>query len=353
MLAASMDEEATPEVEPEIDEQEAEEQAALEVVAPEEEPEPDDDLDELAQQEAEEAAAWSAQEAQRFREIHVATKKHAARAPTAVHAVLRSRLGVYSAYEVHRVGEVADLLVATYENENGPDQRCLLKVARSGHDGDLLDTESRVLGELHTKTDEKSKFFRKYLPALIDSFDVEGRRVNVLDMAEEYVSLAEIRDAYPGGIEVLDAVWMLRRAFEVLGWVHAQGYVHGAVLPEHVLVHPVDHGAKLVGWSYAVRSGSALVAVSAFRKGMYPESILRRSQATPALDVAMAAETAEMLISDESLRLRADVPQPISAFLARCRLRLVPDGWTAYREYDEILKQLYGKRRYRKFAMPG
>lgn len=352
MLAASMNEQSMLEVDPEVDEQEAEEAAALEREE-EQVSEPEDDLEEIAQQEAEEAAAWAAQEAERLRQIHAAAHKLAVRPTAVVHAVLRSRLGAYTATEVHRVGEVADLLVATRDNANGPDDRCLLKVARHANDNDLLDTESRVLGELHAKADDKSKFFRKYLPALIDSFDVEGRRVNVLDMAEEYVSLAEIREAYPDGIDVLDAVWMLRRTFEVLGWLHTHGYVHGAVLPEHVLVHPVDHGAKLVGWSYAVRSGSAMSAVSALRKDMYPDAILRRSQATPALDVAMAAETAEMLISGKDGELRADVPQPISQFLAKCRLRLVPDGWAAYNEYDEILKRLYGKRRYRKFAMPG
>ena len=336
-----------------VAQEEAEEAAAWvdESDAPEEVA-PEEDLDEVAREEAEEAAAWAAQEAQRLSEIHAAAKKLATRPASMVHAVLRSRLGAYTATEMHRVGEVADLLVATREDTSDVLGVCLLKVARSGHDGDLLDNEARVLGELQTKTDERSRFFLKYLPTLLDSFDVESRRVNVLDMAAEYVSLAEIRDAYPAGIDTRDAAWMLRRTFEVLGWVHSQGYVHGAVLPEHVLVHPTNHGAKLVGWSYAVRNGSAMSAVSGLRKDMYPEAILRRSQATPSLDVAMAAETASILLRDTDGHLRTDVPHGLLEFLTRCKLRLVSDGWVAYREYDAILKQLYGERRYRKFAMP-
>jgi serine/threonine protein kinase len=43
---------------------------------------------------------------------------------------------------------------------------------------------------------------------------------------------------------------------EVLGFVHRHGWCHGDVRPEHALVHPQDHGVRLIGWS-AARNGAS------------------------------------------------------------------------------------------------
>ncbi len=287
-----------------------------------------------------------------------------------VKATLRSGRGTYELVEEFRTGEVADLFIAELAGK-----RCLLKIVRQPSDNDLLDTEAKVLGELHRSVDRKAPIFRKYLPKLLDSFAlIEGgrhRRVNVLDIAEpqeeyvkkllekkgvaapkDYFSLAEIREAYPEGLDARDVTWMIRRAFEVLGWVHSVGYVHGAVLPEHVIVHPLEHGARLIGWSYAVRAGARLSAVSATRRGMYPPGVFKREPAQPVLDVQLASECAVLLLSDQRGKLRSDVPPDIATFFAQCRTGRIRDAWTAYRTYDEVLSKIYGKRAYRAFAMP-
>lgn len=288
----------------------------------------------------------------------------------AVKATLRSKAAVYEVVEEYRTGEVADLFVA----ETGG-KRCLLKIVRQPSDNDMLDNEARVLAELHRQSGDKAKVFRKYLPKLVGSFDLVQdrchRRVNVLDLAEpeaeyvrklkekkgldadlNYFSLAEIRAAYPDGIDVRDAVWMIRRAFEGIGWVHSVGYVHGAMLPEHIIVHPTEHGARLVGWSYAVRAGRRITAISAGRKSMYPKSVFKREPAKPVLDVQLIGETAALLLSDRAGRPLADVPKDVATFFAQCRAGAISDGWEAYRAYDAVLGKTFGKRTYRAFEMP-
>jgi len=287
-----------------------------------------------------------------------------------LNAVLRSRDHTYKLVEEFRVGEVADLFVG----ERGS-QKCLLKIVRQPSDNDLLDIEARVLSELHRQTGEKARVFQKYLPKFFESFSLveagRHRRVNVLDIAEpeaaylrklkekkgveaprDYYSLAEIREAYPNGVDARDAAWMIRRAFEVLGWVHSLGYVHGAVLPEHLIVHPLEHGARLVGWSYAVKSGQRLTAISTSRKGMYPKSVFNREPTKPVLDIQLAAESTILLLSDAKGKLRADIPANVAAFFNQCRAGKIKDGWDAYRTFDEVLQKTYGKRAYRAFEMP-
>jgi hypothetical protein len=288
-----------------------------------------------------------------------------------IDATLRSPAGVYKVIDEFREGEVADLFVA--ENAG---KRCLLKVVREPGDNDLLDVEARTLTELHRSADAKAPVFRKYLPQLLDSFVIiEGgrvrRRVNVLDVAEPqveylrihkqkkgidaptaYYSLAEIRDAYPNGIDTRDAAWMLRRVFEGIGWVHSVGYVHGAMLPEHVLVHPLEHGGRLIDWTCAVRAGQRLTTISTTHKALYPAGVFRREPATPALDVQLIGTCGKLLLSDSSGALNADVPREMVTFLDACVNGRVASGWDAYRTFDDVLQKLYGKRAYRAFEMP-
>lgn len=267
-------------------------------------------------------------------------------------ATLRSKSNAYEVLDTYRVGEVADLLLAETEAK----ARRLLKIVRIPSDNDLLDTEARALGELLKKTDKKAELFLKYLPNLVEAFtlieDRKHRRVNVFEVAEGFFSLAEIRSAYPDGLDARDVAWMLRRTFGILGWIHSHDYVHGAALPEHILVHPADHGAKLVGWSYSVRKGQRITAISASRKAMYPASVLKKEPAKFALDVQMTAESAILLLSEKNGTLKSDVPKEIGTFLSGARSGAVKDGWDAYRDFDSVLTRVYGKRKYRPLAMP-
>jgi len=269
-----------------------------------------------------------------------------------VDAILRSRTGVYTLIEKYCGGEVSNLYLAETETKT----KCLLKIVRAPSDNDLLDNEARFLANIHGKDDAKAPIFQKYFPKLLDSFPmIEGgkhRRVNVLDVAEGYFSLAEVRTAYPDGLDVRDAAWMIRRAFEGLGWIHSHNLVHGAVLPEHVLVDPVGHGARIVGWSYAVQSGQRLTAISASRKDMYPASVLKKAPATSVLDVQLIGECAALLVSDRKGKVRSDVPANVDAFFTVCRSGGIKNGWDAYRVYDEVLEKNFGKRKYRAFTMP-
>jgi hypothetical protein len=92
-------------------------------------------------------------------------------------------------------------------------------------------------------------------------------------------TLEDVRRAYPGGVDGRTVVWMWRRILELLAWLHASGVAHGAVVPEHVLVHPRHHGAVLVGWSRAVvddrvqRSRDVAMSARAALHVTVPESL--------------------------------------------------------------------------------
>ena len=64
-------------------------------------------------------------------------------------------------------------------------------------------------------------------------------------------SLEALNERYPVGLDPRHAVWIWRRMLAALGFAHQQGWAHGDIRPEHALVHPRDHGVRLIGWASA------------------------------------------------------------------------------------------------------
>ncbi|MCY1145356.1 molecular chaperone DnaJ [Actinoplanes sp. Pm04-4] len=231
------------------------------------------------------------------------------------------------------VGDIADLLVG---------EKGLLKIPRSPGDSDLMEAEASALTTLRAKGDPK---YRWYAPRLIESYlheDTERRRrrVNVLERLVGFVPLSDLKKRR----DPRDVAWIWRRLLVGLGWAHRAGVVHGAVLEEHVMIHPEKHGVALVDWCY---SGSRVKAIVAGRRDHYPPEVLREKRATPATDIYMATGL--------MTRLMDEPPKALERFAAGCtydKPRMRPqDAWRLLGELDEVLHHQYGPRTFRPFTI--
>ncbi|WP_433325850.1 molecular chaperone DnaJ [Spirillospora sp. CA-294931] len=252
-------------------------------------------------------------------------------------------------------GDLADLYGASYDG--GRD--VLIKMPRDPADSDLLEREAVALRQLPKDGDDR---FVPYVPRLVESFrhrdtaTGKQRQTNALERLDGFVSLTEVRAAYPGGIDPRDAAWMWRRLLVALGFAHRAGVLHGAVLPDHVLVHPGEHGLVLVDWCYSVPGCYAHVDSSGRVPAMidryadrYPPEVPARQTASGATDLYMATQCMTDLMGDRA-------PKPMRMFAKGCRLasqnRRPGDAWRLLGEFDELLERLYGRRRFRPFRMP-
>lgn len=135
-------------------------------------------------------------------------------------------------------------------------ERVIIKRLRVRDDADLLEREWRTLRLLASSTAAGHQTFRALVPEPVARGEIHGDPALVTRAKSGFVhTLDDALSAYPDGLDPRHAVWIWRRILEVLGFVHASGLVHGAVLPEHVVLHARDHGAALVGWSAAGRAG--------------------------------------------------------------------------------------------------
>ena len=245
----------------------------------------------------------------------------------------------------------------------GTEQQAVFKIVQSAADNDLLENEAKILAKLYPASQTDEKYFR-YLPRLIDSFTFKTkggskRQVVVMPKFGEYFSMADVLAAHPAGLDFRDVMWMYRRLIIGLGYVHTQNVVHGAVLPAHVLLHPVDHGGRIIGWSYAVADGKSNVkAISKPYKHFYAPEILDKKTPTPATDIYMAAKCAIALLGGDPTTgaMPASVPRPIQNFFTSCIIanpsRRPNDAWELHDDLDEILQKLVGPKSYRATPAP-
>ncbi|MFA1547369.1 molecular chaperone DnaJ [Actinomadura chokoriensis] len=252
-------------------------------------------------------------------------------------------------------GDLAELYAA--RSETG--REVLLKMPRDPRDSDLVEREAVALRQLHDDGDGR---FLPYVPRLVESFTHRDaatgarRRVNVIAALDGFHSLAAVQAAFPDGVDPRDAAWMWRRLLVGLGFAHRAGVLHGAVLPEHVMIHPERHGLVLVDWCYSVPGCHArtdpsgrVPAMVARHAGRYPPEVPGRRPASPATDIHMATRCMTGLMGDKA-------PPAMRSFARGCTLpaqsRRPSDAWRLLAELDELLERLYGRRRFRPFHLP-
>ncbi len=233
----------------------------------------------------------------------------------------------------------------------------VIKLPRDPGVNDLLEREAIALRQLPKDGDGR---FLPYVPRLVESFrhrdEATGteRRANAIGRLEGFRTLAEVHAAYPGGLDPRDAAWMWRRLLVALGFAHKAVVLHGAVLPEHVLIHPEEHGLVLVDWCYSVPGchpdrGVRVPAMVGRRAGWYPPEVAAKEAAGPGTDIYMATRCMTHLMGERA-------PKPLRAFANGCLLtkesRRPQDAWALLAELDDLLGRLYGRRRFRPFQMP-
>jgi hypothetical protein len=143
-------------------------------------------------------------------------------------------------------------------DRNGRARQGVFKIARDPRANPAVAAEARVLRQL-AAADVEGKFI-PFLPTVVESAATKStptdpaRQWNVLDYdsaiksPDDLYTLAEVRSAYPAGLDARDVARIWRRLLHILSFVHDCRVTHGAVLPPHMLIEPADHKLVLIDW---------------------------------------------------------------------------------------------------------
>jgi serine/threonine protein kinase len=308
-------------------------------------------------------------------------------------------------------GDLCNLYQGTYKDENpapkarvkhaGPRTRfdhiledddddlievpVIVKICNDPGNNDLLIRESQVLSGL-TSTDPDQSKFNLYYPTCYGGFDSRGQRGNILSLVTDCFSVADILKAFPNGIDYRDMAWMFKRTLVGLWWAHKRGFLHGAVLPPHILLLGQNHGAKIIDWCYSVSTRELALENTPRRSrpvgepdptdsiyanmtrihvllteyaDYYPPEVPNREEASEATDIYMAAKCMVALLGGDvkTNKMPDSVPREIQNLLVLClnpQRRMRPSKADDVHEaFDNLLKSIVGKPTFRPFELPG
>lgn len=246
-------------------------------------------------------------------------------------------------------GDEWDLYRVTHDGRPG-----LLKIACSDVGDDLVLNEAFTLTSVRSASAER---FHPYLPVLFDVFDHEGRQCIVIEWMDGFYTLREVMEAYPNGIDLKDMAWMMRRILVGVGVLHRADYIHGAILPPNILIHPEMHGLVMTNLSYAVPADGLLakepITPDPAYIDWYPDSPRMGVPPSRALDTALAARTMVAVCGGDVQSLTIpDASQEFRGFFQACFGPRVPDAWSLKVAFDALIEDMWGRRRFHEFHMP-
>jgi hypothetical protein len=258
-------------------------------------------------------------------------------------------------------GEISDVYAA--QRARWPTERALVKVLREGRDLGLFDHEWAVLGRLLASKAPGAGTFGSRLPQPIAHGPITagahvGSRATVLRWAGGFVHTFEaVQHAHPHGIEPRAAIWIWRRVLELLSFLHASGYVHGALLPQHLLVQDGEHGVRLVGYSCADHPGAKLRSVCTRSSSFYPEDLKASRTLSAGSDLAMSARCVAFLLGGDALGhgLPAAVPAPLAELVRELATAKTPaplDAWSLRERLGDLAQALFGAPAFCPIVMP-
>lgn len=239
-----------------------------------------------------------------------------------------------------------------------PGERALVEVARGPDDARLIEQTWRVLDTLQRSDDRGAANLTRRVPepivyGAIEGGDRAGAHALVLRRPLRHDhSLEDARSIHPAGIPPRTAIWLWRRILEVLSFVHRVGFVHGAVLPRHVLIERGEHGARLAGYTHASRAGAPARPLAPTAAGFRPPC----KTLAPALDLVMSARCIAWSLGGdpEDGRVPPTVPGPLAA-LVRELARPDYDGedaWVVRGRLGQIDRAAFGSPKFCPLPLP-
>ncbi len=231
----------------------------------------------------------------------------------------------------------------------------LVKVASGVGNNAYLAQEATFLRRAQSLP--KAVGLKPYLPELLDSLMLTEAgnvqyRVNVFRHKPGYVSLTNIHAAYPKGLHPKDAAWIWRRLIAQALAAQLLGVVHGAIVPDHLLVHPDTHEPLHIGWVHSVerpqeRQARLTTVIDRFRD-WYPPEIFAREIPSLQTDLYMVGKTMIYLAGGDVARNRfpSHYPQIMKDTVARL-IAVNPrdrpaDGHALLREFTTGIRNLWG-----------
>lgn len=223
----------------------------------------------------------------------------------------------------------------------------VIKVANTTASNHLLHNEARAIDELHRNPVPQWK----HLPLLMDRFSAR-QRLGLVYRRFSGSTLTEVRRhrLHRGGVDQRHMVWILDRILSCLGYAHRCGLVHGALIPENVLIQPALHNVIIDGWGTSVLKPAVSGERGAFYSQEYsaPESVA--GHVGPWSDIYSLGKLMIWLVGGDPLTKRTpeDVEPTIANLLRRMTdediYKRPQDAWDLHEAQNRVKDALWPRK---------
>lgn len=256
-------------------------------------------------------------------------------------------------------GDKSDVFQARSDDETP--ERVTLKRLREMGDGDLHDHEIDTLNLLAKSLVRGSVHFSRFVPQIVTSQNSKTEKpvIAFRERGTFHFTLADVMREYPEGVDFKTAIWIWKRMLMILDWVHANRLVHGAVLPDHVLLDVPNHNARLLDWGYAEPFGHPLKAISAANRAFYPTEVLSGSPLDPRVDIAMMTRCVIAILGGNPAGkiLPSSVPDAFRSWMLEqagyeSLQTVCDDAYALHERVSATAKQVFGPPAFHALSMP-
>ncbi|MEI8339179.1 MAG: hypothetical protein WCF94_00770 [bacterium] len=322
---------------------------------------------------------WSQAEERIKSGVYGTTSKSAPKAPdkTSPTVNFKTKKNSYVMGELLHAGGMCGIFDGTVQDLKSNTMPAIFKVPHSVGDNDLLEREAKVLKlfqqkirELSEKpeTEGAAKGFSQRLPTFLESIKLvqpsgEEKVINTFIKKPGYetgwVTLEEIRQAYPEGVNTRVMVFIWNRILEGLSFAHLVGVRHCAITPNHVLIHPESHLGQIIDWTASCIDGAKVPYIDDRYKSFFPEEILDpNGMPSPSSDIFMSAWCMVYILGGDPKTgvIPASVEKPLQDLLNKClqpKRRFRPgSAEILHGELKQAAKTLFGPSKFVQFVVP-
>lgn len=246
-----------------------------------------------------------------------------------------------------------------YRGRSSDGKNVIAKISSTPPHNIWLEQEAKTIERFHTKPELME--VGKYIPTILDGFYVTNGskryRVNVWEDKPHLLSIKDLIDAFYEGMDPRDAAWICRRILGQVATASMAGLVHGAIVPDHVMVDIESHDPISIGWSHAIPKGDTLTHIIDRWRAYYPPEVFARQPVDTRSDIFMAGKTMIALLGGDPTtnKMPKVVPASMAAVVKRCvdadPAKRFQTGKEALDEMTRVVKAEWG-RTFRKLVIP-
>lgn len=246
-----------------------------------------------------------------------------------------------------------------------PTELVIIKILRKAENEHYLANEWETLHQLLRSHAKGAEVFSRMIPQPVVYGKASGgaytdRKILILRTESGfYHTFEEVSRLYPEGIPARASIWVWRRILEMLAFLHDSGYVHGAVVPAHLLVQQNEHGVRLIGYGRSGRINNPLEADRELLQPYCPAPAKAWNVLSPQLDIVMSAKCIiKMLGGDpETNTLPTTVPIKLAEVIKKYAQLDASypsniNAWAIHQELGRIADMVYGAPVFIPIEMP-